>query len=58
MTIHIRCFAWFCSTAQVYPYRTWFFRTLQNEIKTAIYMLYIKITISLTYQYNWTTPVA
>ena len=47
----------FCSNAQDYPYRTSFFQTLQNKIKTAI-CLYIKITINLIYQYNWTTSVA
>jgi hypothetical protein len=46
----------FCSTAQDYPYRTWFLQTLQNKIKTAI-CLYIKITINLIYQYNWTTSM-
>ena len=47
----------FWSTAQDYPYWTSFFQTLQNKIKTAI-CLYIKITINLIYQYNWSTSVA
>jgi hypothetical protein len=47
----------FFSTAQDYPYRTSFFQILPNKIKTAI-CLYIKITINLIYQYNWTTSVA
>jgi hypothetical protein len=43
--------------AQDYFYRTWFFQTLQNKIKTAI-CLCIKRTINLIYQYNWTTSMA
>jgi hypothetical protein len=37
MTIQIRCFAWFCSTAQDYRYRTCYFQTVQNKIKTELF---------------------